>query len=440
MTATQSNTQTFAHIDSKEALSEITSKTVFVRTDFNVPLSDDKSPKVLDDTRIAAAIPTIKYLLKQNCKVVIASHLGRPKSSADSEFSLKPILPVLSKLLGKELTQNIIFCEDTIGPKRQAIISQAAPKSVILLENLRFYDGEQENDTTFANELAAGIDIYVNEAFSVSHRADASVVGVPKLLTAFAGIALGKEVATWSKLMQEPKRPFVMIIGGAKISDKVGAVAYLSEIADAILVGGGTANNFLKAEGLEIYQSYLEEDAQKKASRKDANYVKVAEHLLDETRADKIVIDGYIPLPKIIMPSDVIAAESMQSTDTEVVTLTSSDVLSSNSDVMYLDIGPKTISLFKEVIEEAGTIFWNGPLGVFEEKQFAQGTKEIAEAIVKSDAFSIIGGGDTLGAVDSMGLLDKFDYVSVAGGAALEFLSGKKLPGIQALTKPKNEE
>lgn len=438
----------FDQIDAASSIEQIAGKRVLVRVDFNVPLSNENNPKVLDDTRIEAAIPTLEFLIKQKCTIVLASHLGRPKDASDTQFSLRPIVPVLESLLAQTPATtgapNIMFCEDCIGETRQKCIEQAQPGTVILLENLRFHAGEQNNDATFAQELAEGMDIYINEAFSVSHRADASVVGVSKLLPSFAGIALSKEVSTWNSLMKEPKRPFVMIIGGAKISDKVGAVEYLTEIADAILVGGGTANNFLKAEGFEIYQSYLEEEStqsskisSRASSKKDANYVKVAAHLLDETRTDKIMIDGYIPLPKIIMPSDVIAAESMDSTETEVVELTSSETLSLEDDVMYLDIGPKTINLFKEVIEEAGTIFWNGPLGVFEKKQFSKGTTEIAKAITNSKAKSIIGGGDTLAAVDALGLLDKFDYVSVAGGAALDFLSGKKLPGIEALIKAK---
>jgi len=438
--ATQKKTHlVLRSISQAEFKEEWAGKTVLLRTDFNVPLT--KNLEVADTTRIEAAIPTIQLLVENNCKVVVVSHLGRPKSEQDTKYSLKPVQKALETILKKAgTTVDVSFFSETIGENRNEHIKNMQPGSITVLENLRFNSGEKSNDDGFAKSLAQNCDVFVNEAFSVCHRSDASVVGLPKLLPSFAGLALEKEVQTWQKLMIEPKRPFVMIIGGAKISDKVGAVQHLTKIADAVLVGGGTANNFLKAEGFEIYKSYLEESnsdssKSKKSAKKDANYVKVAEHLLEDTRAEKIIVDGYIPLPKIIMPSDVVAARSMDSEKTEIVELTSSDVISSRSDVMYLDIGPKTIQLFKEVIEEAGTIFWNGPLGVFENDAFAEGTKEIGKAIAASDAYSIIGGGDTLSAASKYDILDGFDYVSVAGGAALEFLSGKMLPGLKDLLK-----
>lgn len=439
--ATQKKTHlTLRSLSQAEFKKEWTGKTVLLRTDFNVPLTD--TLEVSDTTRIEAAIPTIRLLVENNCKIVVISHLGRPKSEEDAKYSLKPVQKALDKALRKPgKAVDVSFFSSTIGNDRNAHIENMEPGTVTVLENLRFNSGEKSNETSFAKSLAQKCDVFVNEAFSVCHRSDASVVGLSKILPSFAGLALEKEVLTWQKLMVEPKRPFVMIIGGAKISDKVGAVQHLAKIADAVLVGGGTANNFLKAEGFEIYKSYLEEsssngsDGSKKSAKKDANYVKVAEHLLEDTRAEKIIVDGYIPLPKIIMPSDVVAAPSMESEKTEIVELTSSDVISSRTDVMYLDIGPKTIHLFKEVIEEAGTIFWNGPLGVFENDAFAEGTKEIGKAIAASDAYSIIGGGDTLAAAAKYDILDGFDYVSVAGGAALEFLSGKTLPGLEDLYK-----
>jgi len=421
-------------LESAQVQKAIAGKVVLVRTDFNVPLKNGKlQTKVGDVTRIEAAIPTLKLLLRLGCTIGIVTHLGRPvgtpKGKPDSEFSVQPLVPILEKLLDHTVT----FCPETIGETAQKAMALAhkSPKSaknkVVLLENVRFYSQEEENDEEFAKELAELADVYVNEAFSASHRAHASIVGVTKFMPSYAGLALTKEVATWTKIMKNPKRPFVMIIGGAKISDKVGAVQHLAEIADAVLVGGGTANNFLKAEGFEIYQSYLEE------KKSTVNYVKIAEHMLETTRADKHIIDGFIPLPKIIMPIDVVAAPSMDSTQTEVIELTSSESISKRSDIMFLDIGPKTAKLFSEIVAQAGTIFWNGPLGVFEKEAFAAGTRKVAKAIGASSGFSVVGGGDTVAAIDSFGLTDSFDYISVAGGASLEMLSGKTLPGIAPL-------
>lgn len=325
----------------------IAGKVVLLRTDFNVPLKNDKlQGKIGDITRIEAAVPTLKLLIKLGCTIGIVTHLGRPegnkkgkpeaelpskkttqrsqsKFEAQPDFSLEPLVHILEKLL----THKVTFCPDTIGEKAQKCMALAhqspvsAKNKVVLLENVRFFSQEEENDAGFAKELSELADVYVNEAFSASHRAHASIVGVTNYLPSYAGLALTKEVETWTKIMEHPKRPFVMVIGGAKISDKVGAVQHLAEIADAVLVGGGTANNFLKAEGFEIYQSYLEEkdSAGETKQKKAVNYVKVAQHMLETTRADKHIIDGYIPLPKICMPIDVVAAKSMDSTATEVI-------------------------------------------------------------------------------------------------------------------------
>jgi phosphoglycerate kinase len=423
-------------------------KTILLRTDYNVPLSSNL--KVTDSIRIKRTVATIQFLLKKKCKIVIASHLGRPKpqdlegsstSFSSSRLSLKPILAVLKSELKKEkINAKVEFCSTAIGPERNLKISQMEPESILLLENLRFYQGEKNNDLEFAKLLAQKCEIFVNDAFSVCHRTMASIVQVPKLLNSFAGRNLENEVLTWKTLLINPEKPFVMIIGGAKISDKISAVQNLTQVADAVLLGGGTANNFLKAEGIEVYNSYLEESnlgnlqsSKRLSKKKSVNYVKVAKHLLANTRSEKIVIDGFIPLPKIIIPSDVIAAKSLNSTKTQVVQLTSSEVVVSKPDLMYLDIGPQTIKLFKEVIAQAGTIFWNGPLGVFEKDSFSAGTKAIAKAIADSKAFSIIGGGDTLAAAKKFGLINKFDYASTAGGASLELLAGKVLPGLKPL-------
>lgn len=421
-------------LESAQVQKAISRKVVLVRTDFNVPLKIENGKlqvSVGDVTRIEAAIPTLKLLLKLGCTVGIVTHLGRPEGNKTDkrDFSLEPLVPILEKLLHHSVT----FCPDTIGEIAQKAMVQAhkspasAKNKVVLLENVRFYSQEEENDPEFAQELAELADVYVNEAFSASHRAHASIVGVTKCMPSYAGLGLAKEFDTWTKIMKNPKRPFVMVIGGAKISDKVGAVQHLAEIADAVLVGGGTANNFLKAEGFEIYESYLEEKKSK------VNYVKVAEHMLETTRADKYIIDGYIPLPKIIMPVDVVAAKSMDSTQTEVIELTSSESISKRTDTMFLDIGPKTVKLFTEIVAQAGTIFWNGPLGVFEKEVFASGTRKVAKAIAASKGFSVVGGGDSVAAIQSFSLGNSFDYVSVAGGASLEMLSGKTLPGITPL-------
>jgi len=420
---------------------------VLVRVDFNVPLGVDSTTgkrRPSDLTRVKSAIETIKLLQSLDCQVMLISHLGRPDPDDQATWaknSLEPVAPALEKLLGGRT--RVVFSCETVGESVESVLSQTAsdPSQVILLENLRFHAGEKDNDPAFAKQLAKLADCYVNEAFSVSHRADASVVGLADLLPSYAGLNLEKEVRALTKLTDSPTRPFVMIIGGAKISDKVAAVQHLAELADAVIVGGGTANNFLKAEGIEIHESYLEEPTAIGKGKKKVNFVKVAQELLEDTRSDKIIIDGYIPLPKINLPIDAVAAPGLESKadQCETVELTSSQVITSRDDVMFLDIGPKSIQIFKEIIEEAGTIFWNGPLGVFEREPFATGTREIATAIADSQAYSVIGGGDTLAAAQAFGLIDQFDHVSVAGGAALDLLAGKKLPGLKALSKSKSK-
>lgn len=419
--------------------SAIAHKTVLVRVDFNVPLDKTVSPpKIKDASRIEVALKTIHFLLEHKAKVILMSHLGRPKvetvdefgkSTSDSQLSLAPIADYIQT----HLQLPISFVPACIGSNVRAAIAAIKPGEIILLENLRFYKAEKKNDNDFAHNLANLADVYVDEAFSNAHRAHASMVGVTQYLKCFAGFRLAEEVSNLHTLMHKPKRPFVIVVGGAKISDKVGALTNLSKIADAVLVGGGVANNFLKAEGIEIHKSYLQ-DSPADINKEQVNYVQVADEIIEAHRTERLLKDGYIPLPKIIFPTDVVAARSMTAEKTQVIDLTH-DAADTDQDkqLMYLDIGPNTTRLYKELLLQAGTIFWNGPMGVYEDDRFATGTAEIAQAIARSSALTILGGGDTIGAIHKYGLQDRYDYVSAAGSAALEFLSGNPLPGLTAI-------
>ncbi|HEX7017594.1 MAG TPA: phosphoglycerate kinase [Patescibacteria group bacterium] len=400
---------------------DVKNKTVLLRTDYNVPLTKkDGQVVVADDNRIQASLETIRFLMTHNANIIIMSHLGRPEGKVNIEYSLRPVAERLSELLNLEVP--IINLGEPVPD---------APVS--LLENLRFDAGEESNEASFAKKLSQLGDVYINDAFSAAHRAHASIVGITKHLPSFAGLAFAKEVEMLSELITKPKRPFVMVIGGKKISDKVGAVQNLAKIADAVLIGGGTANNFLKAEGIDVQKSYLE-DSSPDAQKRKVNYVDLAEEMIEENRGDKLLLDGYIPLPKILMPIDVIAAPAPDSPKTEEIELVNGNhEQAQQKNLMYLDIGPRTVRLYKEVLQEAATIFWNGPMGVFEEEAFAEGTVEIARAIAKSGAHTVLGGGDTIAAVQQFGLEGRYDYISAAGGAALEFLGGKELPGVKPL-------
>lgn len=414
----------------------VSGRTVIVRVDFNVPLEKGSNPvKIADDRRIKAALPTIEWLVSQNAKVVLISHLGRPKSSADTQFSLSPVAERLSELLDTKVT----FCPETVGDAAEAAVSALAEGDVLLLENLRFHKEEKANDAQFAKTLASYADLYVNEAFSACHRAHASIVGIAAHLPSFAGLALETEVKTLTNLVEKPKHPFVVVIGGAKISDKVGMLEKLSDIADIVLIGGAAANTFLKAEGFEIYRSFVEENSSAGAAEKD--YAAVAEEIIAEHKTEKVLKDGYIPLPKIIYPIDVVAAPKLETTDANKVQTIdlSHDMADTQEDtqLLYLDIGPKTRKLYKELLTKAGTIFWNGPMGVWENELFRSGTKTVGSAIAKSAGNSVIGGGDTIAAADALGLEEKFSYVSAAGGAALQLLGGSELPGLVPLQQKK---
>ncbi len=413
----------------------LANKTVIVRVDYNVPLSANGAGYVVrDPRRIQASFRTVEYLLRLNCKVILISHLGRPESPDQKKFSLKPVFNYLRKATSWPLT----FVPDYLDPApiREQITASPAG-SVFLLENLRFYPGEKKNDPDFVKTLASLADAYVNDAFSSSHRAHASVYGLPGVLPAAAGLALADEVDAFSHLLATPAHPFVVVVGGAKISDKIDPIVNLAKIADAVLIGGGVANNFLKAVGLAVQKSYLQ-DTPADLRKVGLNYVDLADQIITDNRSRRLLKDGYIPLPKIIYPVDVVAAPGFDSRQTEIVDLTDNDKIAKRGKNMYLDIGPKTTKLYRELILQAETVFWNGPMGIFERKPFATGTREVARAVAKTGAVTLVGGGDTLAALDKLGYTDQVDYVSMAGSAALEYLAGKKLPGLEALEKRKS--
>jgi 3-phosphoglycerate kinase len=401
---------------------DVKNKRVIVRVDYNVPVKDG----VIQDTkRIEISLETIQFLLKNEAKqIILMSHLGRPKTKdsyittvkENKKLSLEIVIPTLEKLT-----------KEKVGFYQSLEIGK---EKIVLLENLRFWEGEKKNDKHLAKNLAKLADVYVNDAFSTSHRAHTSVSTIAELLPSFAGFSLQKEVEMLSKLTKDPQKPFVMIVGGAKISDKVSAIENLAKIADTVLVGGGVANNFLKADGFDIAKSYLQ-DIPADMEKQGQDFVKFADDLLDENQQEHTLIDNFIPLPKIIYPIDVVAAKKMDaSSGKEINLLKCPDGSCYSKDEMFLDIGPRTIKLFSKVIENAKTVFWNGPMGVFENKEFSNGTKKIAKEIAKSKAESILGGGDTISAIKKLNLENEYTYVSTAGGASLELLSGKELPGL----------
>lgn len=384
---------------------DVRGKRVFCRCDFNVPI-DDKGT-ISDDTRIQAALPTIRHLIDQGAKVILASHLGRPKGKPAPSFSLCPVATHLSQLLG----QTVIMAPDCIGENIQLLAKQLNEGSVLLLENVRFHSEETNNNPEFAEQLAALGEIYVNDAFGTAHRAHASTEGVAHLLQpAVAGFLMEKELQYLGGALAKPERPFVAIIGGAKVSDKITVIENLLTQVDTILIGGGMAYTFLKAQGCEIGQSLVEDDR-----------IALAGDLLD--KAQKLGV-------KFLLPADHIVAESF-SADSPAITAKNADFPVSG---MGLDIGPETIKNYNQQIETAKTVIWNGPMGVFEFDKFSTGTLAIAEALAKSDCLSIIGGGDSVAAINKANLQDQMTHISTGGGASLEFLEGKDLPGVVALT------
>ena len=385
---------------------DLKEKIVFLRVDFNVPL--DEEGKIRDDSRIKAALPTINYLIEQKAKVVVASHLGRPKGEYIPEFSLKPVAERLSELI----PQNVILAPDVIGEEVLKLKKELKEDQTLLLENLRFHKGETANDSSFAQLLAQEVDYYVNDAFGASHRSHASVVGIAQYVEkSAAGFLLKKEVDYLSKAVHSPPKPYVAILGGAKVSDKIPVIEKLLNKADSILIGGALAYTFFKAQGYEVGRSLIEEDK-----------IELAHLLLDRAQEEKV---------NFYLPSDHLVAAEKDS-DAEVKTLDSPPL---PSDLMGLDIGPKTVEKYSEIIANAKTIFWNGPMGVFEIDKFSQGTMRIAEAVANSEALSIVGGGDSVAAIYKAGVSEKISHISTGGGASLEFIATGTLPGIEALSE-----
>ncbi len=379
-------------------LQDLNGKRVLVRVDFNVPL---KNGQITDDTRIRAALPTINYLLSQGASVVLMSHLGRPKG-VDPSQSLKPAADRLSELLGRPVQ----FAEDCVGEPAESKSRALKPGDVLLLENLRFHKAEEKNDPDFAKQLAANGDIYVNDAFGSAHRAHASVEAVAHFLPAAAGFLMEKEINYLGGVLDNPQRPFVAVLGGAKISDKLPVIENLAKLADKLIIGGGMANTFLKAEGYEMGDSLVENDA------------------IEQARELLATCSG-----KLILPIDAVIADAF-SNDANSETVSVGGV---KPGWRILDIGPHTIIKYIDALKGARTIFWNGPMGVFEFPRFATGTTEIARAVAASGATSVIGGGDSVAAVEQAGVADKISHISTGGGASLEFMEGKVLPGVAAL-------
>ena len=382
---------------------DLKNKKVLVRCDFNVPMDENKN--ITDNRRIVAALPTIKYLLEQNCKVVLCSHLGRPKGEFKPEYSLKPVAKELSKLLGQE----VIMAEDVIGEDAKNKAENLKNGEVLLLENVRFHREETDNDPEFAKKLASFGEVFVNDAFGTAHRAHASTEGVTKYLPAVSGFLIEKELKFLGEALENPERPFVAILGGSKVSDKIGVIENLLEKVDTLIIGGGMAYTFFKAQGYSIGDSLCEEDK-----------CDLALEIMEKAKQKKV---------KFLLPIDNKVGKEFKP-DTESKTVKSTEIPDGWEG---LDIGEETIKLYKEELQNAKTIVWNGPLGVFEFDQFAVGTNEIAKALGDIDAIKIIGGGDSAAAVEKAGLADKMTHISTGGGASLEFLEGKKLPGIEAL-------
>src|SRR5918993_3314235 len=378
---------------------DVGGKRVLVRVDFNVPVRDGE---VTDDTRIRRALPTIRHLLSEGARPLLISHLGRPKGEPDPEYAMDPVATRLGELLGEPVEK----LDAAVGPEVEVALDEWDGRGVVLLENSRFYPGETKNDPEFSDQLAALADLYVDDAFGAAHRAHATTVGVAERLPAAAGLLLEEEVDYLDGVLEDPERPFVAILGGAKVSDKLGVIESLLGVADTLLIGGAMCFTFFKAQGYEIGNSLVEDD-----------YLEEAKRLMEEAG------------DRLVLPVDVVVAEAVEE-DAESETVPVDGIPAGK---MGLDIGPKTVDLFSAHISGASTIFWNGPMGVFEIDAFAKGTEGVARAVAESGATSVVGGGDSVAAVNKLALEDQMSHISTGGGASLEYVEGKELPGIAVL-------
>ena len=383
---------------------DLSGKRVFMRVDFNVPVTNGK---ISDDTRIEAALPSIRHVVKHGGRLILASHLGRPKGKPDSRYTLQPVADRLQELLGKPVQ----FASDCVGGEVQKLAAGLRDGDVLLLENLRFHAEEERNDTAFAKQLASLADLYVNDAFGTAHRAHASTAGIAAYVPqAAAGFLMQKEIESLHHALAKAAKPYVAIVGGAKISDKIELIENFINIANTILIGGAMAYTFLRSQGIETGKSLVEEEK-----------IPLAKDLLEKAARKNVSIE---------LPSDHVVAAGLDSTESEITAVTKTP-----PDRMGLDIGPGTIQRYSEIVRGARTIVWNGPMGVFENPKFAAGTFAIAKAVAESNAFSIVGGGDSAAAVAQSGMESKITHISTGGGASLEFLSGQTLPGVDVLTE-----
>ena len=382
---------------------DVRGKRVLVRVDFNVPLQEGS---VTDDTRVRAALPTLRYLVDHGARVIIMSHLGRPKGEPDPQYSLRPVRRVLQRLLGR----NVIFVDDIVGKEAHEAVGRMVDGEILMLENVRFHPGEKANDPGFAAKLASLGDLYVNDAFGAAHRAHASTAGLAGHLPAVAGLLLAREVETLTGMLDEPGRPFVAILGGSKVSDKFGVIERLLDVVDVLVIGGGMCFTLLVAKGVDVGRSLVEDE-----------WVGPAKEMLRSAKEKGV---------DILLPVDFVVAADIAG-DAETAIVGREEI---PAGMMGLDVGPTTAELFKEAIASARTIFWNGPMGVFEMKPFEAGTREVAAAVARNNrAVSVIGGGDSVAALKKFGLEERVTFVSTGGGASMKLLEGSDLPGIEAL-------